>query len=78
MLAGLPTTVLGEAPSTIAAHTVVGQDSLVSEDALDYLLLGYCVPYSHIFDAEYLSWRLQNPSETAIRAAHLELILNQS
>ncbi|MBK1650313.1 hypothetical protein CKO36_17405 [Rhabdochromatium marinum] len=72
MLAGLPTTVLGEAPSTIAAHTEIGQNSLASEDALDYLLLGYCVPYSYIFDVDYLSWRLQSPSETAIRAAHLE------
>lgn len=78
MLAGLPTTVLGEAPSAIAANTEIGTATVAPVEALDFLLLGYCVPYSQIFNAEYLHWRLQNPSETAIRSAHLEILTKSS
>lgn len=77
MLAGRPTTVLGEAPAALAANTRLPAERLADEQALDYLLLGYCVPYGLIFDADYLHWRLSRPREGKIHQQHTKIIMNK-
>lgn len=73
MLAGKPTVVLGDAPAAVAANTQLPAERLADEQILDYLLLGYCVPYELIFDRDYLCWRLSKPQETDIYQRHMQV-----
>jgi len=72
LLAGVPTRILGQSPARI----VSAAPPRLAAAALDFLLLGYCVPYRLIFSAEYFLWRLTQPSEEAIRQYHLERLRN--
>ncbi|MBB1126702.1 GT99 family glycosyltransferase N-terminal domain-containing protein [Thiospirillum jenense] len=74
LLAGIPTAILGEAPAVIAACDRLPAMQDANTTALDFLLLGYCVPYRQLFTIDYLCWRLTNPSEVDIRAHHLQIL----
>lgn len=74
MLAGVPTTVLGESPARLAAGPSLGEMRTATTAELSFLLLNYFVPYELVFDIAYLRWRLTRPSEEAIRARHLQTL----
>lgn len=75
MLAGIPSYVLGDAPTAFAARKSLDddRDPLSNADmclALNFLVLGYLIPYELLFDAAYYRWRLTHPRELEILNCH--------
>ncbi|MGE0362193.1 MAG: hypothetical protein AB7H93_18110 [Vicinamibacterales bacterium] len=75
MLLGRRAIVVGDSPLAVAAQRDVAQDAGAGRDdhlcALNFLVFGYLVPGELMFDAEYVRWRLSEPSEPAIYRHHL-------
>ena len=42
---------------------------------INYIIFGYYVPYSLMFDRDYIYWRLTNPSVTEIYQYHLDYVM---
>ena len=74
LLFGRRAVVVGDSPFAIAAYRDLDPDSPGPDDqleALNFLVFGYLVPGDLMFDADYVRWRLSNPSEEAIYRRHL-------
>ena len=74
MLLGRRCAVLGDSPLRIAADASIEtallpprRDHLL---ALNFLVFGYLVPYSMMFDPDYMRWRLTDPPEIEIVHHH--------
>jgi hypothetical protein len=74
MLLERPTVILGDSPATYCAGDRIDAPRRATLAELEFLLLNYCVPYSLLFDAAYLRWRLAGPTEGEIRQRHLAVL----
>jgi len=74
MLMGRRTLVLGESPLRLAADPGFGTRRDPSQQllALNFLVGSLHAPAGLIFDAEYLKWRLGQPSELALYERHID------
>lgn len=44
---------------------------------INYIIFGYYVPYSLMFDRDYILWRLANPSVSEVYQYHLNYVMNE-
>lgn len=74
MLMGRRTLVLGESPLRLAADPGFGARRDASQQllALNFLVGSVYAPAGLMFDAEYLRWRLGQPSELALFERHID------
>ncbi len=66
-LLGKKVTVFGEASFKMLSNL---DDVREIRERLNFLVFGYLIPYSLLFDKEYYHWRLSRPSETEIYLYH--------
>lgn len=78
MLMERPVTILGDSPARHIAGPTLAAARRATILELEFLLLNYFVPYSLLFNDEYLRWRLQRPSEDEIRTYHIDKLRHHS
>lgn len=66
-LLGKKVTVFGEASFKMLSGL---DDERQIRERLNFLVFGYLIPYSLLFDKDYYNWRLSGPSETEIYLYH--------
>lgn len=71
--------ILGDSPCAFLAHNSFDAAEPPLPDAvrlraLNFVLLGYLMPFEFLFDSEYLRWRLRGPTETEIYRFHLDYL----
>ena len=75
LLNGIPVSCVGDAPWKFIATQEM--DSEEFNRRLSFYCLNYLVPEPCLFDESYIAWRLGNPSETEIQAAHMKILVDE-
>lgn len=68
LMQGVPVTVLGDCSYSYITHAKSESEAV---SRLAYFLFAYLVPMDLIYNVNYLRWRLQSPSDTAVVSRHL-------
>lgn len=65
-------------PSYFASgHEIEGEGECASENFINFFAFCYLIPLKYLMDADYMRWRLSNPSEREIFYKHLEFYFHQ-